>query len=175
VAAVIPHSSTHLWNCSTYFVFAVVSGTHIIADPTLPLGKVVHDGSQMMYANLFWACGHPEVYILVLPCFGVFSEVAATFSGATHDNLHHVEREALRHLEGDRGLHGAVDSGTGRCLFAVRLARHRDRLGTGREPGPLDPKSCYACLMVMQTLARDLRAAASDVPLAGPTPNGGAT
>jgi cytochrome o ubiquinol oxidase subunit 1 len=38
-------------------------------------------GNQMMYANLFWAWGHPEVYILVLPAFGVFSEVAATFSG----------------------------------------------------------------------------------------------
>ena len=38
-------------------------------------------GNQMMYASLFWTWGHPEVYILVLPCFGVFSEVAATFSG----------------------------------------------------------------------------------------------
>ena len=38
-------------------------------------------GSQMMYANLFWAWGHPEVYILILPAFGVFSEVVATFSG----------------------------------------------------------------------------------------------
>jgi cytochrome o ubiquinol oxidase subunit I len=38
-------------------------------------------GNQMMYANLFWAWGHPEVYILVLPAFGVFSEIAATFSG----------------------------------------------------------------------------------------------
>jgi cytochrome o ubiquinol oxidase subunit 1 len=35
----------------------------------------------MMYVNLFWAWGHPEVYILVLPAFGIFSEVAATFSG----------------------------------------------------------------------------------------------
>ena len=35
----------------------------------------------MMYVNLFWVWGHPEVYILVLPCFGVFSEVVATFSG----------------------------------------------------------------------------------------------
>ncbi len=36
-------------------------------------------GNQMMYVNLFWAWGHPEVYILILPAFGVFSEVAATF------------------------------------------------------------------------------------------------
>ncbi|HTZ37682.1 MAG TPA: cbb3-type cytochrome c oxidase subunit I, partial [Stellaceae bacterium] len=40
-----------------------------------------HGGNQMMYVNLFWAWGHPEVYILVLPAFGVFSEVVATFSG----------------------------------------------------------------------------------------------
>lgn len=38
-------------------------------------------GSPMMYVNLIWAWGHPEVYILVLPAFGVFSEVVATFSG----------------------------------------------------------------------------------------------
>src|SRR5271155_1558336 len=38
-------------------------------------------GNPMMYVNLFWVWGHPEVYILILPCFGVFSEVIATFSG----------------------------------------------------------------------------------------------
>jgi cytochrome o ubiquinol oxidase subunit I len=38
-------------------------------------------GNPMMYVNLFWAWGHPEVYILVLPAFGIFSEVVATFSG----------------------------------------------------------------------------------------------
>jgi cytochrome o ubiquinol oxidase subunit I len=38
-------------------------------------------GNMMMYVNLFWAWGHPEVYILILPAFGVFSEVIATFSG----------------------------------------------------------------------------------------------
>ncbi|MGO4165667.1 cytochrome o ubiquinol oxidase subunit I [Novosphingobium sp. YAF33] len=38
-------------------------------------------GSPMMYVNLIWIWGHPEVYILILPLFGVFSEVTATFSG----------------------------------------------------------------------------------------------
>ena len=38
-------------------------------------------GNPMMYVNLIWIWGHPEVYILVLPAFGVYSEVAATFSG----------------------------------------------------------------------------------------------
>ena len=37
-------------------------------------------GNPMLYINLFWAWGHPEVYILVLPAFGVFSEVVAVFS-----------------------------------------------------------------------------------------------
>jgi cytochrome o ubiquinol oxidase subunit 1 len=38
-------------------------------------------GNAMMFMNLIWAWGHPEVYILVLPAFGVFSEVVPTFSG----------------------------------------------------------------------------------------------
>lgn len=38
-------------------------------------------GNPMMYVNLIWIWGHPEVYILVLPVFGIFSEVTATFSG----------------------------------------------------------------------------------------------
>jgi cytochrome o ubiquinol oxidase subunit I len=37
-------------------------------------------GNVMMFVNLIWAWGHPEVYILVLPAFGVFSEVISTFS-----------------------------------------------------------------------------------------------
>lgn len=38
-------------------------------------------GNSMMYINLFWAWGHPEVYILVLPAFGIFSEIVSTFTG----------------------------------------------------------------------------------------------
>jgi cytochrome o ubiquinol oxidase subunit 1 len=37
-------------------------------------------GNMMNYVNLFWLFGHPEVYILILPSFGIFSEVVSTFS-----------------------------------------------------------------------------------------------
>jgi cytochrome o ubiquinol oxidase subunit 1 len=40
-------------------------------------------GNTMLYVNLIWAWGHPEVYILVLPAFGIFSEVVATFCKKT--------------------------------------------------------------------------------------------
>ena len=40
-------------------------------------------GNMMMFMNLIWIWGHPEVYILVLPAFGVFSEVVSTFSRKT--------------------------------------------------------------------------------------------
>ncbi|MFJ5623105.1 cytochrome aa3 quinol oxidase subunit I [Peribacillus loiseleuriae] len=37
-------------------------------------------GSDMLWANLFWVWGHPEVYILILPAFGLFSEIISTFA-----------------------------------------------------------------------------------------------
>ena len=37
-------------------------------------------GNPMMYVNLIWAWGHPEVYILILPAFGIYSEIVPTFS-----------------------------------------------------------------------------------------------
>lgn len=49
------------------------AGTHFF---TNDLG-----GNAMMYVNLIWIWGHPEVYILILPCFGIYSEVVSTFSG----------------------------------------------------------------------------------------------
>jgi len=52
-------------------------------DRYLGMHFFTHDGggNPMMYVNLIWAWGHPEVYILVIPCFGIYSEVTATFSG----------------------------------------------------------------------------------------------
>lgn len=38
-------------------------------------------GNMMNYVNLFWLFGHPEVYLLILPAYGIFSEVIATYSG----------------------------------------------------------------------------------------------
>ena len=51
-------------------------------DRYLGMHFFTHDlgGDPMMYINLVWVWGHPEVYILILPLFGVFSEVIATFS-----------------------------------------------------------------------------------------------
>jgi cytochrome o ubiquinol oxidase subunit I len=43
--------------------------------------SIAGQGNAMMYVNLFWVWGHPEVYILILPAFGIFSEVISTFSG----------------------------------------------------------------------------------------------
>jgi cytochrome o ubiquinol oxidase subunit I len=66
-------------------VFPILTATFamLLLDRYLGMHFFTNDfgGNQMMYVSLFWAWGHPEVYILILPAFGVFSEVAATFSG----------------------------------------------------------------------------------------------
>lgn len=66
------------------FAFPILTATlaMLALDRTLGMHffSASFGGSPMMYVNLFWAWGHPEVYILVLPAFGVFSEVVATFS-----------------------------------------------------------------------------------------------
>src|SRR5277367_5721537 len=65
--------------------FPVLTATlgMLLADRYLDFHFFTNDagGNPMMYINLIWIWGHPEVYILVLPAFGVFSEVIATFSG----------------------------------------------------------------------------------------------
>jgi len=52
--------------------FDRVLGTHFFT--------TLGGGDPMMYTNLIWMWGHPEVYVLILPAFGVFSEVVSTFS-----------------------------------------------------------------------------------------------
>jgi cytochrome o ubiquinol oxidase subunit I len=65
--------------------FPILTATFVmlLLDRYLGMHFFTNDGggNLMMYVNLFWAWGHPEVYILILPAFGVFSEVIATFSG----------------------------------------------------------------------------------------------
>lgn len=66
------------------FAFPILTATlgMLSLDRTLGMHFFTSDfgGNPMMYINLIWAWGHPEVYILVLPAFGVFSEVVATYS-----------------------------------------------------------------------------------------------
>jgi len=71
---------------SILMVFAfpslTVAGGMLVLDRTLDMHFFTNGmgGNMMNYINLFWLWGHPEVYILILPAFGVFSEVVAVFS-----------------------------------------------------------------------------------------------
>ena len=64
------------------FPILTVTLTLLFLDRTMGMHFFTADGggNPMMYVNLIWAWGHPEVYILILPAFGIFSEVVATFS-----------------------------------------------------------------------------------------------
>ncbi len=72
--------------CLSLVIFAFPILTATLALLTLDRNIGTHfftaggGGNAMMYVNLIWAWGHPEVYILVLPAFGIFSEIVATFS-----------------------------------------------------------------------------------------------
>ncbi|MDE3048193.1 MAG: cbb3-type cytochrome c oxidase subunit I, partial [Verrucomicrobiota bacterium] len=66
------------------FAFPILTGTLTLLSLDRYIGThfftASHGGNFMMYINLIWAWGHPEVYILILPAFGIFSEVVPTFS-----------------------------------------------------------------------------------------------
>lgn len=66
------------------FAFPILTATlaMLSLDRTIGTNFFTSDmgGNPMMYINLIWAWGHPEVYILILPAFGMFSEIVATFS-----------------------------------------------------------------------------------------------
>ena len=77
------------WTCTWANILIVASFpilTAVLAMLTLDRYVGFHfftnegGGNAMMYINLFWAWGHPEVYILILPAFGIFSEVISTFT-----------------------------------------------------------------------------------------------
>lgn len=64
------------------FPILTVTLTLLALDRTLGMHffTAAGGGNAMMYVNLIWAWGHPEVYILVLPAFGIYSEIVATFA-----------------------------------------------------------------------------------------------
>jgi cytochrome o ubiquinol oxidase subunit 1 len=66
------------------FAFPILTVTLALLSLDRTLGMhfftVDGGGNMMMYVNLIWAWGHPEVYILILPAFGVFSEIVPVFS-----------------------------------------------------------------------------------------------
>ena len=66
------------------FAFPILTATlgMLSLDRTLGMHFFTSDmgGNPMMYINLIWAWGHPEVYILILPAFGIFSEIVPVFS-----------------------------------------------------------------------------------------------
>lgn len=66
------------------FAFPILTGTlTMLATDRLIDTRIFSaefGGNPMMYINLFWAWGHPEVYILILPAFGIFSEIVPVFS-----------------------------------------------------------------------------------------------
>lgn len=67
------------------FAFPILTATLglLALDRTLGMHFFTTDlgGNAMMYVNLIWAWGHPEVYILILPAFGIFSEIVPVFAG----------------------------------------------------------------------------------------------
>ncbi|OGR19221.1 MAG: cytochrome o ubiquinol oxidase subunit I [Desulfobacterales bacterium GWB2_56_26] len=84
------HMPLFVWNslCTSIlilFAFPVLTAALAMLSLDRYLGMhffgTTHGANTMMYVNLFWMWGHPEVYIVILPAFGVFSEVTATYSG----------------------------------------------------------------------------------------------
>lgn len=72
-------------------------------------------GMDMMWANLFWIWGHPEVYIVILPAFGIYSEIIATF--------------ARRNLFGYKSMVGSMVAIT--ILSVIVWAHHFYTMGHG--------------------------------------------
>ena len=70
-------------------IFPILSATTALLwlDRTMGMNLFSSDmgGNMMMYVNLIWAWGHPEVYVLILPVYGIYSEIVSTFSGKRYN------------------------------------------------------------------------------------------
>ncbi len=84
------HMPLFVWNslCTSVLIllaFPVLTAALAMLSLDRYLGMhffgTTHGANTMMYVNLFWMWGHPEVYIVILPAFAVFSEITATYSG----------------------------------------------------------------------------------------------
>lgn len=78
-----------VWACLATMILVIFAFPVLTATAAMLLTDRLFDtklftsdfgGNPMMYINLFWAWGHPEVYILILPAFGIFSEIVPVFA-----------------------------------------------------------------------------------------------
>jgi cytochrome o ubiquinol oxidase subunit 1 len=85
----LPRMPIFVWSCLcsmilVIFAFPILTATLLLLTLDRYLGMHFFTagggGNPMLYVNMIWAWGHPEVYILILPAFGIFSEVVPTFS-----------------------------------------------------------------------------------------------
>ena len=118
--------------------------------------SIAGSGNSTLIAGLndfAWACvvltSFPRAMLIMAGTFGFWRAGLISKQALRGGGCSRRARLAGRHHVAERWI-----LGSGRRLFAVRLARHRPRVGPGREPGPLDPKSCYTCWMVMPTPVR---------------------
>ena len=125
--------------------------------------SIADSGNSTLIAGLndfAWACvvltSFPRAMLIMAGTFGFWRAGLISKQALRGGGCSRRARLAGRHHVAERW-----NLGSGRRLFAVRLAHHRRRVGPGREPGPLDPKSCYACGMVMPTLSANSRRAAA--------------
>jgi len=65
-------------------IFPILAMTMILLTLDRYLGMhfftLDNGGNAMMYWNLIWMWGHPEVYVLIIPVFGIYSEIVSTFA-----------------------------------------------------------------------------------------------
>ena len=83
-------------------------------------------GNSMMYMNLIWIWGHPEVYVLVLPAFGIYSEVTSTFCSKRLFGYTSMVYATIGHRPGVLARLAAPFLHHGRRAQRQRLFRHHE-------------------------------------------------